>query len=104
MLDKDIREGKIIALVGYWGFLCILPLLLKKENEFAVYHAKQGLVMFIFLAAGFLFNIFGWPINIVWKADLFIYTLVFIWGTLSVLRGKYAKIFLVTQMAKKINL
>jgi uncharacterized membrane protein len=44
---KEIEEGKIFAFLGYWNILFLVPLLAKKENRFALFHAKQGLVLFI---------------------------------------------------------
>ena len=45
--DKEIQEGKMYAVIAYLGILCLVPLLLKKENKFALFHGKQGLVLFI---------------------------------------------------------
>ena len=44
--DKEVQEGKIYAVIGYLGILCIIPLLLKRDNKFALFHGKQGLVLF----------------------------------------------------------
>ncbi len=102
--SKEIQEGKIFAMAGYWCFLCILPLMLKKENSFAVYHGKQGLVLFIFLVAGFLFNIIPGFGNLVWRLVLFIYLGTFIWGSIQALMGKYGHIPVVSNIADKISL
>jgi uncharacterized membrane protein len=45
--QQMIEEGKIFALLAYLGILCLIPLLAKKDNKFAYFHAKQGLVLFI---------------------------------------------------------
>lgn len=42
-----VEEGKIYAFLGYWGILFLIPILAKRDNEFAVFHGKQGLVLFI---------------------------------------------------------
>lgn len=102
--DKEIKEGKIFAVVSYWLILCILPLLLKKDNKFAVHHGKQGLVLFIFLVAGFIFNIIpilGW---IVYRLVLFIYLLLMLWGTIQALSGNYSRIPIVSDIADKISI
>ncbi len=99
-----IKEGKIYAVVSYWLFLCILPLLLKKDNKFAVFHSKQGLVLFIFLVAGLIFSIIpflGW---IVYKFVLFTYLLLCLWGSVQALMGNYARITIVADLADKISL
>ncbi len=91
-------------MAGYWCFLCILPLMLKKDNSFAVYHGKQGLVLFIFLVGGFLFNIIPGFGQIVWRLVLFIYLGIFIWGSIQALMGKYGRIPIVSNIADKISL
>lgn len=45
--QEIIEEGKIYAFLGYWHILFLIPLLLKKENRFALFHGKQGLVLFV---------------------------------------------------------
>ena len=44
---KDIEQNKIMAILSYFGPLCIVPYLASKESKFAMYHAKQGLNLFI---------------------------------------------------------
>lgn len=100
--NKDIEEGKIFAIVSYWFFLCILPFLLKKDNKFACFHGKQGLVLFIFLVAGFIINIIpvvGW---LVYRIVSFIYLVLLLVGTIQALRGKYFRIPIVANIADKI--
>lgn len=102
--DNEIKEGKIFAVVGYWFFLCILPLILKKDNRFAVYHGKQGLVLFIFLVGGFIFNIIPFLGQLVYRLVLFIYLLLLLWGTIHALMGNYNRIPIVSDIADKISL
>ncbi len=100
--NQEIQDGKIFAMLGYWCFLCILPLILKKENNFAVYHGKQGLVLFIFLVGGFLLNIIPVLGQMIWRLTLFIYLTLFIWGTIQALTGKYGRIPIISNIADKI--
>lgn len=48
-VSKEVEEGKAFAFLGVFltiiGFLIVL--LAKKENKYAMYYAKQGLVLFI---------------------------------------------------------
>ena len=65
--EKEIEEGKAFAVLGYLSILCLVPLLLKKDNKFALFHGKQGLILFIFeVAAGIisLVPFLGWIIEI----------------------------------------
>ncbi len=102
--DKEIKDAKVFAVIGYWVFLCILPLILKKDNKFALYHGKQGLVLFIFLVFGFMFNILPFLGNMLYKIILFVYLLFSLWGTVQALSGKYARIPFVSEIAEKISL
>lgn len=44
---KDIEAGKGMGILSYLGFLCLIPYFTEKENKFVIYHAKQGLNLFI---------------------------------------------------------
>lgn len=60
--DKDVQENKTIAALSYIWVLCLVPLLGKRDSEFAQFHAKQGLVLFIIeVIAGLFvwFPVFG---------------------------------------------
>ena len=43
----DIEQNKVMAILSYFGFLVIIPILAAKESKFARYHANQGLILFI---------------------------------------------------------
>ncbi len=102
--NREIQEGKFFAVISYISFLCILTLLLKKENKFALYHAKQGLVIFVFEVAGLILSaipILGWLITGLGAA---IFTLLALWGVLQALMGKYNRFPLISNIADKIVL
>jgi len=102
--DNEIHEGKILAAVSYWLFLCILPLILKKDNKFAVYHGKQGLVLFIFLVGAFILYTALFPLWFLWKVVFLVYFLLLLWGTIQALSGKYCRIPIISKIAEKIIL
>jgi len=37
----------VYAILAYLWILCLIPILMKKEDEFVKFHAKQGLMLFI---------------------------------------------------------
>lgn len=43
---KVSNEDKLLAALAYVSVLCIVPLVLKQDNEYVQFHAKQGLVVF----------------------------------------------------------
>lgn len=44
---KDIESNKGLAMLSYFGPLALIPFLVSKDSKFAMYHAKQGLNLFI---------------------------------------------------------
>lgn len=47
MKKEQKKQIDVIALLSYLGILFIIPLLAAKNNKFAQFHARQGLVLFI---------------------------------------------------------
>jgi len=102
--NKEIQEGKIYAVLAYLWILCFIPLLFKKDNKFALFHAKQGLVLFICSIALCLFRIIpllGWVISIIGSIICGILGLV---GIVQALMGNYWKMPVVNDYAEKIKL
>lgn len=63
--EKDIRENKIPAGFGYFGFPCFLIPMLMKHSKFARFHANQAIISFIFNAIGVI---------VLWVGELFVLT------------------------------
>ena len=55
--DPQILEGKVFAILSYLSILCIIPLVLKKDNAFVLKHGKQGLILFLGEVAIFIIHI-----------------------------------------------
>jgi uncharacterized membrane protein len=70
----DVEKNKIFAILAYLGILFLVPLLAAKESRFAMYHANQGLVLFLFaLAVGVVMAVpvLGWIVGVVgWVAEI----------------------------------
>lgn len=101
---KDTQEGKFFAVISYISFLCIVALVLKKDNKFALYHAKQGLVLFIIEVACFVLIIvpvLGWILRIFGSVIL---TLVSLWCILQALMGNYNRVPVVSEIADQITI
>lgn len=63
--DADIASNKGMAVLGYIGPLCFIPLLAKKDSPFAQFHAKQGLGLF---AIDVAYSILSFLLNLI-KVD-----------------------------------
>ncbi|MBF0268812.1 MAG: hypothetical protein HQL44_09480 [Alphaproteobacteria bacterium] len=40
-------KSKLLAALSYLGILCFVPLLVSRDDEFVSFHAKQGLVIWM---------------------------------------------------------
>ncbi|MDP3244160.1 MAG: DUF4870 domain-containing protein [bacterium] len=99
--SKDLR---IIAAIGYLWILCLLPLLTKRNSEFAQHHGKQGLVLTIASFAIWLvawFPIVGWLIGFFGSLILVVLAVV---GIMNALQGKYWEMPILGEYAKKIKM
>ena len=97
---KNIDIDNFIAAISYLWVLCLVPLILKKNNEFAQFHGKQGLVLAVcWFFGGLIFWIpfFGWVLA------LFL-TFISIYGFFQALKGEKWEIPIIGTYAKKIDL
>lgn len=100
--EQEIKEGKFFAIISYVSFLCIITLVLKKDNKFALYHARQGLVLFVMEVAAFILSIIpllGWLVG-VFGYTLFL--LVSLWAILQAALGIYCRIPIITEISEKV--
>ena len=71
--NYDVSQNKVMAVLSYFGILCLIPLLAAKDSPYARFHANQGLVLFlseivVAIALSILSSIFTvilWPIAII---------------------------------------
>jgi len=45
--SKGGTKSRLMAILSYLGILCFVPLLRNKDDEFVHFHAKQGLVIWM---------------------------------------------------------
>jgi len=102
--QKDIQENKVISILSYFGILCLIPLLAKKDSKFAQFHAKQGLVLLIawvILSVIFVVPILGWIIGFIGYLFLLI---LMIMGIINVVSGKMTPLPLIGGLAEKFKI
>jgi uncharacterized membrane protein len=100
--DKEIQEGRFFAVIAYIYFLCILTLLFKKDNKFALYHAKQGLVLFVFEVTGFILSVIPILSWLMHNPGFILAVAISLWGILKAWSGEYGRIVVISRIADKI--
>jgi len=101
---EEVREGKFFAVISYVSFLCIITLLLKKQNKFALYHAKQGLVLFVMEVAAFILSIIpllGWLIGVLGYS---VFLIASVWGMMQAALGLNCRIPVISGISEKVIL
>lgn len=93
---KDLEENKGITFLSYIGILSLIPLLSKKDSEFAQYHAKQGVVLFLCMFLAWI-PFIGWILGL----TLVVFAIM---GLMNVAQGEMKPLPIVGDLAKKINL
>jgi uncharacterized membrane protein len=101
---SDVEQNKVIAAIGYIGILFLIPLLAKRDSAFAQYHAKQGLVLFVFgIICGIISAVpfIGWILGPVGYLISFI---LFIIGLVNAFGGKTAPLPIIGKYGENIKI
>jgi len=100
---KDIEQNKALAAIGYLGILFLVPMLAAPKSEFAQFHAKQGMVLFIaaiIVTAVSMIPILGWLIGMIGGVVLVILMIV---GILNAVAGAMKPLPIIGQFAGSFN-
>ncbi len=86
---SDVEKNKVMAILAYIIFF--IPLLVAKESKFAMYHANQGLILFL---AAVIINVVGAVIPIIgWLIIIPLGNLaVLIWAILGIIKAAGGKV------------
>jgi uncharacterized membrane protein len=98
--DLDAEINKNIAAMSYLWILCLVPLLGKRDSEYAQFHAKQGLVLFgiELLASLFVwFPVFG-------QLFMLVLLVISVMGVVKTLNEEWWEIPFIYEWSKKIKL
>ncbi len=98
---EEVADGKMYALLSYLSILCIIPLILKKNNRFVLAHGKQGLVLFVAEVGVLVLSI---VLPVLRDPFIFVLFLFSFWGMITVIRGQLVQLPIVAPIADKITL
>ncbi|MDP8216091.1 MAG: hypothetical protein P9L98_02055 [Candidatus Kaelpia imicola] len=103
-VDREVEEGRLFAILAYISLFCFIPLFLKKDNRFAFFHAKQGLVIFIGEILAAVLSVVPFFGAIIQFLAILVFSLASVIGIIQVLMGQYWKMPYVYPVAEKINI
>jgi len=102
--DPSVSDGKFFAAVGYISVLCFVPLFLKRDNQFAQFHGRQALVLFILEAAASMLKVIPVLGDVIFNLAWLIFGIFSLVAILKVLMGEYWDMPMVAPIASKITL
>ncbi|MCL5808720.1 MAG: DUF4870 domain-containing protein [Deltaproteobacteria bacterium] len=89
-------DSNLMAALSYVWVLSVVMLIVRKDDEFVKFHAKQGLILFIASFIGVI-PVIGW---VVWLVVV-VFDII---GFIKALSGERYKVPLVGDLAEKIKL
>ena len=101
-IESELKKGEaFLVAIGYISFLCILPLVLLRENKFAQFHGKQALVLAIFIYFFDFIEIFPPLIATIYTA---LKIALVIFAIYMSFKGKYFQIPFIYSLSEKFSL
>ena len=103
-MEEKKEKVSPLALLSYIGALCLIPLLVEKEDELVKFHARQGLVLFICEIATMVIAIFpliGWAISFVAWIIWIILSLI---GIINVVNAKKSVLPLIGKYSDRFKI
>lgn len=103
-VDPVIREGKFFAGIGYLSILCFVPLFLKRDNKFAQFHGRQGLILFILEVAASMLVVVPIVGEAVFRLAWVIFGIFSLAGIVKVLMNQYWEMPVIYPISSKVTL
>lgn len=101
--EEKVSENVVFAILSYIPVVCLVPLLTQREDDFVMFHARQGLVLFLALVAISFFRVLPYFGRAVWNLSLVIYGLTALYAIVQILMDKKWEIPLISDWAKKLK-
>ncbi len=102
--SQEVFEGKVWAIMSYIGPLCFWALVKARENPFALFHAKQGLVIFLVQFVLWVFMFLPLIGPALFSIGSFILGIMSLLGLFNALNGNYYKLPFIGRLADEIVL
>ncbi|MBD3295891.1 MAG: hypothetical protein GF392_00800 [Candidatus Omnitrophica bacterium] len=102
--EKGISPDNVYAVLAYLWILCLVPVLMKKEDDFVKFHTRQGLALFIVEIAIGILAIIPFIGPIIYLLGYILCGVLSIAGIVQVLRGNMWRMPLIGDLSRKLNI
>ena len=101
--DPDIAKGKFFAAIGYISILCFIPFFLKRDNQFAQFHGRQALILFILELAAAMLVIIPVVGEVVFRLTCLVFSIFSLAGLIKVLINEYWEMPIIYPISSRIT-
>lgn len=102
-IDPVISKGKFFAAIGYISILCFIPLFLKRDNQFAQFHGRQALILFILELAAAMLVIIPVVGEVVFRFTCLVFSIFSLAGLIKVLMNEYWEMPIIYPISSKVT-
>ena len=101
--ERPSEDRRMAAVMAYIPFLCFVPLIRMRDDKYAYFHARQGLVLFFLEIIAFIFS-FPHLSQLFWTAIIIGCIGAAVAGIIFAIQGKMHRIPIIGDIADRIRM
>jgi uncharacterized membrane protein len=101
--SRPSEERRMAAIMAYIPFLCFIPLIKMRDDRYAYFHARQGLVLFFIEVIAFIFS-FPHLSQLFWTVIIVACIGAAVAGVIFAIQGKMYKLPIIGDLADKLRM
>ena len=101
--ERPSEDRRMAAVMAYIPFLCFIPLIRMRDDKYASFHARQGLVLFFLEIIAFIFS-FPHLSQLFWTAIIIGCIGAAVAGIVFAIQGKMHRIPVIGDIAERLRL
>jgi fumarate reductase subunit D len=100
---RPSEERRMAAIMAYIPFLCFIPLIKMRDDPYAYFHARQGLVLFFIEVIAFIFS-FPHLSQLFWTVMIVACIGAAVAGIIFAIQGKMYKLPIIGDLADRLRM
>lgn len=100
---RPAEERRMAAVMAYIPFLCFVPLIKMRDDPYAYFHARQGIVLFFVEIIAFIFS-FPHLSQLFWTVIIIACIGAAVAGIIFSLQGKMYKLPIIGDLADRLRM
>ncbi|NMC43940.1 MAG: hypothetical protein GYA46_08470 [candidate division Zixibacteria bacterium] len=97
------EESRMAAILAYIPFLCFVPLMKMRDDKYAFFHARQGLILFFLEIVAFVFS-FPHLSQLFWTAMIIGCIGAAVAGIVFAMQGRTNKLPVIGDIAERLRI